>query len=507
MTPVLLTLPVALPLLAAGFTAALPRHARLRRTAALATTAMVLAPAAVLLTRTAVTGDDILTTRIGDWPAGMAIVFAADAFSALMLCTTALLVLVCLAFAAASGDDRKPVFAPLVLLCSGGTYGALLTADLFNLFVLLELMLMPSYVLLTMAGGRGRLTAGRIYVTISLLASTMLLAGLALVYGLTGTLNLGALAGAARDSAAVAAAGAVVLLALAVKAAVVPLHGWLPRTYPETSPVITALFSGLLTKVALFAAIRIYAVVYDGDRAHLWLLLAAAWLTMVVGVLGAVGESAMRPILVFHMVSQVGYVLLGPALFTTDGLAAAIFYLVQYVLVKTALLLCAGAVETAYGTGRLDGVKGLAAREPLLTAAFVTAALSLAGLPPMSGFVAKLGLLRATALEQDWISLTVATAVSLLTLLSMLKIWSAVFAGPPDPPEPAPHRSPAEAPRPARPGLVLPAAALAAFSLILGAGGKPLLDVAQVAAAHLTDPADWIAAVTSRAAGTGVAGP
>ncbi|WP_461030453.1 monovalent cation/H+ antiporter subunit D family protein, partial [Streptomyces sparsus] len=423
----LLPLAVAGPLLAAGVTVATGGRRTVNRWIVLGTTAAVLAFSGWLLAATA--DGAVLSVRLGGWPAGVAIVFAADTFSALMVAVTALSTLACLAFAAACDDDRHPLYGPLALVLSAGVYGAFLTADLFNLFVLVEVMLVPSYVLLTLTGGRRRVPAGRLYLVFNLLASTVFLAGLALLYGAAGTVNLGELAGAAQESPRVALAGAVVLLAMAAKAAVVPLHGWLPRTYPEASPAITALFSGLLSKVGLYVIIRIYSVLYGGEQRYLWLLMAAALVTMVVGVFGAVGEQTMRSVLAFHIVSQIGYVLMGLALFSAAGLTAAVFYLVQYILVKAALLLCAGVVEVTYGTGRLKHVQGLGSREPLLTGVFLVAALSLAGLPPLSGFVAKFTLLRAAALEESYLALAIATAVSLLTLLSMVKVWSLVFAG------------------------------------------------------------------------------
>src|SRR5690606_10798254 len=218
-----------------------------------------------------------------------AIVFAADTFSALMLCVTSVLVLAGLAIAAGTGDDTNRFYAPLVLVMTAGVCGALLTADLLNLFAFIEVMLAPSYALLTMTGGGRRVAASTVYVPVSLLASTILLAGIALVYGVTGTVNLGELAGSAGSGGAALAAG-VVLLALAVKAAVVPLHGWLFCSYPHALPAVAVLFSGLLTKVGIYGIIRIYTVLLDGTPRFRWIIMVAALLTMVVGVLGALGE-------------------------------------------------------------------------------------------------------------------------------------------------------------------------------------------------------------------------
>jgi multicomponent Na+:H+ antiporter subunit D len=492
MSSALLALPVAGPLLAAALLVALPGRSVLHRTAALGVSAGVLVLGVLLLAQTR--GGLVLTQRLGGWLPGIAIGFAADSFSALMLCATTLLVLVCLSFAMAAGADANPLFTPLALILSAGVYGAFLTADLFNLFVFVEVMLVPSYALFTLLAARQRVVAARLYLAVNLLASTMLLAGIGLLYGVGGTVNLAELAGLGRDSPAVALAAAMVLLAVAVKAAVVPLHGWLPRTYPDASPAVTALFSGLLTKVGVYAIIRIYAVVYAGDRRHLWLILTAALLTMVVGVLGAVGEQAMRPILVFHMVSQIGYILLGLALFTPLGLAAAIFYLVQYLLVKAALLICAGAVVDSYGTDRLDQLGGLAAREPLLALSFAVAALSLAGLPPMSGFPAKLALVWAAGAAAEYLAVTVAVVVGVLTLLSMIKVWNGVFWGPPRVP-PAPDTA---GPARTRPALVAPALVLAVLSIALGVCAAPLLAVAEVAAAGLVDTSAYVRAVLAR---------
>jgi multicomponent Na+:H+ antiporter subunit D len=487
-----LILPVAVPLLAAGALVAYPGDRRTHRLTASAVSAGVLLLSAVLLAGSL--DGTVRHLSVGGWPPGFAIVFAADALSALMLCVSAALVLAGLAFAAGTGDDASPRFAPLVMVLSAGVYGAFLTADLFNLFVFVEVMLVPSYALLTMSGGRARTAAGRIYLTFSLLASTLLLAGVGLVYGVTGTVNLGELAGAARQSTAAALACGAVLIALAAKAAVVPLHGWLPRTYPEAPPAVTVLFSGLLTKVGVYGIIRIYAVVHDGTGLR-WPIMAAALLTMVVGVLGAVGEQGMRGILTFHMVSQIGYILLGLALFTRAGLTAAVFYLVQYVLVKAALLMCAGAVETAYGTDRLDRVGSLARREPPLAAAFLVSALSLAGLPPLSGFVAKLGLIRAAAAEADHLAVGIAVGVSFLTLVSMVKIWAGAFWGGEDPPrEESALRLLTRTT--VRPALAVPALVLTVPSVVFGIAAQPLLTAAAEAAGGLLDASAYAGAVT-----------
>lgn len=497
MTSGWLALPVAAPLLAAGLLVLLPNRPALSRAVAMAVSAAVLLLGALLLVETH--DGTVLSLQVGAWPRGVSIVFAADQLSALMLSVTALLVVACLGFASAVREDSHRLYAPLALTLSAGVYGAYLTADLFNLFVFIEVMLAPSYVLMVLAGGRRRVGAGRIYLTVSLLASTVYLAGIGLLYGVTGTVNLGDLAGLGRESGAVAAAGAVVLVAMATKAAVVPLHGWLPRAYNHASPAVTALFSGLLTKVGVYAIFRIYSVVYDGDPRYGALIAAIAALSMVVGALGSVGERAFRPVLVFSMVSHMGFMLVGPALFTRLGLAAAIFYLLQYVLGKAALLICAGTVEATYGTGRLDRLGGLVSRAPLLAVAFIVPALSLAGIPPLAGFVAKLALIRAALEAGQYVLGGLVISVGLLTMVAMTRIWTNAFWG---------HDGEITwadesegggtvAVR-VRTSLVIPALVLGAFSVLLGIGAQPLLAAAGVAASGLLDPSAYVSAVTGR---------
>ncbi len=515
----LLVLPVAGPLLAAGLLLLRrPRPAGpvLDRWVGLATSAGVVVVAALLLGRSL--RGPVPAVRIGGWPDGIAITLAADPFSALMLLLTSVVTFLGLLFAAGTGEDALRPTVPLVLVMSAGVSGALTTADLFNLFVFVEVVLVPSYVLLALGRDRRRVVAGaRLYVTVNLLASTLFLAGIGLLYGVTGTVALADLGGVAREDARAALAAGVVLIAMAAKSAVVPLHSWLPGSYSVAGPAVTALFSGLLTKVGLYALVRLYAVLFDGDRRFLWVVLLAAVLTMVVGVLSAVGEKSVRAVLTSHMVSQIGYVLVGLGLFTAAGLTAAVFFLVQYVLVKAALFMVAGIVEVRYGTDRLDRLGGLVHRETWPAVAFAGAALALVGIPPTSGFVAKLQLAGATVSAGQWWVTGAVVGVSLITLVSMLKVWNGVFWGSG---EEAPERLPevAAAGQPPReagepPGaatatatavgtgaarrvaLVGPPLLLAAGAVVLGIWAEPLLQAAAAAADGLLDTSAWVRAV------------
>jgi multicomponent Na+:H+ antiporter subunit D len=485
----LLPLAIAVPLALAAAAALSSGRVLLQRILGVCGVFSVAAVGAGLLWRT--WGGDVLVSRMGGWPSRFSISFAADPFAALMVTVAGSMALACVAFAIARGEDQGPYFHTLVLVLVAGVSGAFLTADLFNLFVFVEVMLIASYVLLTLGGTRPRIRAGAIYVTANLLASALFLTGVGLVYGAVGTVNLAELAGVGVPPGMGAVAGVLVLAALGVKAALVPVHGWLPRTYPAAPPSVSALFSGLLTKVGVYAIFRIYAVVFGGATALRVPLLLVACVTMLVGVLGAVGRGSMRDILAFHMVSQVGYLLMAVGLFGVAGLAAGIFFMVQYIVVKTSLFLSAGAVETMEGTGVLDRLGGLVWRRPFLAVAFAISALSLAGLPPLSGFVAKLALVRAAFDAGDHGAATVAVAVSFLTLLSMVKIWNGVFWG--KSPS-ASAETPAVSPRRSA-ALVAPAAATAAVAVVLGIWAQALWVLAERAAIGLVDPAAYLQAV------------
>ncbi|GAB3850054.1 monovalent cation/H+ antiporter subunit D family protein [Nesterenkonia populi] len=508
-----------LPILLAAAALLARRSPALQRALALAVHALALGGAITALVT--VSDGSVIAEQVSGWDAGISIPFVLDTFSALMLSVAALMVLVCTLFAVFTGDDADPYFHPLVLVLSAGVYGAFLTGDLFNLFVMIEVALIPSYVLLTRSGRPAAMTAGRIYFGVNLFVSAVLLAGVGMVYGSAGTVNMAELAGAAAESPAVGLATGVVLLALGAKAALVPVHTWLPRSYPFASVAVTALLSGLLTKIGVYGVFRVYGLIYEGTGLEtLWLVVLLA--TMIVGVLGALGESGMRSILSFHMTSQVGYIMLPLAFFGPLGMAAGIFYMVHHIIVKAALFLACGAVEHHAGTGKLSQLGGYARREPWLGLVFILAALSLVGIPPMSGFVAKMSLIRASLDAGLYIAAACAIVVSLFTLLSMLKIWNGAFWGAdpepvketvqlapaataPDVTDPAAGRlsrkfsrtapsSPDRVPR----RLILPAALLVVCTISIGLGAEVLMGLATTAAEGLSDTTSYTEAVMAQ---------
>ncbi|MCC6556900.1 MAG: Na+/H+ antiporter subunit D [Polyangiaceae bacterium] len=493
----LLALPILIPL-ATAITALLaaPRRA-VQRAIGLAGSAALLAAALLLF------GDvwrrGALATQAGGWPAPFGVTLVADTLSAVMVALSALIGLAVTVYARGSPEidaeaaGYDPPFQILMMGCSG----AFLTGDVFNLYVWFEVMLIASFVLISLGPGRARVEGSLKYVALSLLASTLLLLSVGILYGLVGTLNM---ADAARKLARVdppgraTACATLFLVALGIKAAFFPLFAWLPASYHTPPAATSALLGGLLTKVAVYALIRVFTLLFTHDTAFTHgLILAISALTMITGVLGAAAQHEVRRILSFHVVSQIGYMGVGLGLLSRLGLAGAVFFLVHIVIVKTALFLVGGVASRLGGDERLERLGGLYRARPGLTALFLISALSLAGVPPLSGFFAKLALVRAGLEAGRWIVASTALLVSLLTLYSMLKIWNEAFWKP----APGAPRSPGGRTELAA---IAPAAALTALAVAAGLGAGPLLAVSLRAADELLDPAGYIAAVLGPAA-------
>jgi len=281
----------------------------------------------------------------------------------------------------------------------------------------------------------------------------------------------------------------LLLIAFGLKAAIFPLFFWLPASYHTAPPAVSALFAGLLSKVGVFALIRTFTLIIPLTDTTRSVLLLIAVLTMVTGVLGAAAQGEFRRILGFHSVSQIGYMILGLAMFTPLALAGSVFYLVHHSIVKTNLFFVAGVVQQLRGTGELKKLGGLYAGRPALALLFLVSAMSLAGIPPLSGFWAKLILLQAGVAIGEYVAVGVAAGVGLLTLFSMTKIWAEAFW----------KEAPDDAgPLPERRGLFLlmaPVVVLAAGAVALGLGAGPIVDLFQSAAEQLMDRSAMIAAV------------
>jgi multicomponent Na+:H+ antiporter subunit D len=267
----------------------------------------------------------------------------------------------------------------------------------------------------------------------------------------------------------------------------------LPDSYPTAPSPITAVFAGLLTKVGVYAMVRTQLLLFPEDSRPATLLLVIACATMVVGVLGAIAQDDIRRILSFTIVSQIGYMVMGLGFFTLAGIAAVVFAMVHHIVVKTSLFLVAGLVEHSSGSNRLSRIGGLVRTIPIVATMFLLAALSLAGIPPLSGFISKLSLLEAGVDDEQLAVVAVSLVVSFLTLFSMVRIWMGAFWSPPEvePPKPKVPRS-----RTGGPALmVTPTAVLVIGSLAIAFAAGPIFAFCERAAAGLLDRQTYVEAV------------
>jgi multicomponent Na+:H+ antiporter subunit D len=431
----LVPLPVILPLLGAGLTLMLVRHPVLQRLVSTIVLAVVAVVAAVLVVQADRAGPQ--TVWIGAWPRPLGISLVADRLSALMLLVSAVVTLAVLVYSIGqgmTGDEHETpvtIYHPTFLVLSAGVSNAFLAGDLFNLFVSFEILLFASYVLLTLGGTGARIRAGTIYVVVNVLSSSLFLIALAATYAATGSLNLAQLAGRLDEvPASVALVLQLLLLTtFSIKAAVFPLSFWLPDSYPTAPAPVTAVFAGLLTKVGVYAIIRTQTLLFP-DSPLTDLLLWAALLTLVIGILGAVAQSDMKRMLSFTLVSHIGYMVFGIALGTRIGYSGAIYYVVHHITIQTALFLVLGLVERRTGSTSLIRLGGIARLAPLLGVLFFVPAMNLAGIPPMSGFLGKVALTEAGLEVHSTLAYVVVAAgmlTSLLTLYAVAKAWNLAF--------------------------------------------------------------------------------
>ncbi|WP_436794858.1 Na+/H+ antiporter subunit D [Actinospongicola halichondriae] len=485
MTDLLVPAPILLPIAGAALSIVLGRSRVLQRVlgvVVLSTTLACSATLAVIVDR-----DGPAVAQAGGWPAPVGITLVVDRFAAIMLVLASLMLLGVLVYAIGQGgaEDRHVGFHPIYLVLSAGVAGAFVTGDLFNLFVSFEVMLTASYVLLTLGGTRAQVRAGMTYVVISLVASALFLTSIGFIYASTGTVNLAQLSTSMTElpDGLRQALPLLLLGVFGIKAAVFPLFFWLPDSYPTAPTAVTAVFAGLLTKVGVYAIIRTQTLLVDpGDR-PIGLLLLIAALTMTVGVLGAIAQSDIKRILSFHIVSQIGYMIFGLALFTVAGLAGAILYIIHHIVVKTTLFLVGGLVEHRAGSSNLDRVGGLLRTTPVLAVTFLVTALSLAGIPPLSGFGAKFALIDAGLAADAWIVVAVSLVVSVLTLFSMTKIWAGAFGGEIEPDVKRQRDMPLL--------MVVPTVTLAAVAVVIAVAAGPLYDLTERAATDLLDPSSY----------------
>jgi multicomponent K+:H+ antiporter subunit D len=493
----LITLPVVLPALTAALLVLLMRaDIRVQRAVSLASAALLAVAAAGLWVSAA---DGPQAYLVGDWAAPFGIVLVLDRLSALMLLLAAAIGAAALIYAVSGWDTRGRFFHALFHFQLLGINGSFLTGDVFNLFVFFEVMLIASYGLMLHGGGAWRLKAGFQYVAINLIASTLFLFAVGLMYGLTGTLNMADLAVKvarlpAGDQALLNVSALLLFAVFAVKAAVVPLHWWLPATYAAGPAPAIALFA-MLTKVGAYAIIRVHTLIFSDDATAVsgllqQLLLPAAVLTLVLGAIGVLASRRMLDLAAFSIIASMGTLLIAAAALDAGQLAAALYYLLHTTLAGAALFLLVDVVAAMRGQTEDRLLPAATPHGAVLGGLFLMAGIAMVGLPPLSGFVGKIVILdsvRETA-SAAWVWAAI-LGTSLLLLTGYARAGSALFW------KAAATRSAA---LPAPPLRALPLAVIAcllASTMALSAFGGDVMTAMDTTAREVMVPERYIRAV------------
>ncbi len=493
MSSIWLTLPVVLSL-STALTIFFVRRKALRVEWLSGTSAVLNLIVAVFLTQNTIS-HGIQVVAFGQWQAPFGIVFVADHFSAAMVMITAIIGAISVFYAMA--DLRlKPSYGSyhaLMHVLLAGVYGAFLTGDIFNLYVWFEVMLIASFGLMVLDATKAQIDGAVKYVMLNLISTLVFLLAIGLLYGATGTLNLADLNSKAstNDPGINMMLSALFLFAFSIKAALFPLFTWLPASYHNLPSGVVALFAALLTKVGVYAIVRIFTLVFPLVESG-WqpTLIWVAALTMLTGVLGAASQFDIKKILSFHIISQIGYMIMGLAIYTPLALAGAIFYIVHHIIVKANLFLIGGFIERKYGSSQLAQLGGVYKTMPWLAFLFLVPAFSLAGFPPLSGFWGKFLVIKSSLqTEYYWLAAT-ALLVGLLTTFSMTKIWSETFWK-----KPEVDNTARVLPANIQWLYCIPIVVLTTLTLIIGLIAEPFYQFSVQAAEQLLNPGGYIQAV------------
>ncbi|MGE3403958.1 MAG: proton-conducting transporter membrane subunit [Vicinamibacterales bacterium] len=490
----LLVLPILVPLATAALLILSPRKPLLQRWIALVGCVVLLAATLLLFREVATNGIQVL--QVSSWSAPFGITLVADLLSAMLVVAVGVVGVAVTVTAFAGIDPKREAYGyhSLIQVLLMGVSGAFLTGDLFNLYVWFEVMLVASFVLMGLHRTSTQIAAAFKYVTINLIASSIFLTALGLLYGAAGTLNMADLAAAwpaLNESGIDRVLAVLFVIAFSIKAGLFPLFFWLPASYHEPPAVIGAAFAGLLTKVGVYALMRVVTLLFQTAPPGLFmLLLAMSAGTMAVGLVAALTERDMRRVLSFNLVAHIGYTTAALALLTPAALAGAIFYVLHHIVVITNLFLVSGVLLRLRRTTNMAALGGLYRSQPMFALLAMVPLFSLAGVPPLSGFLGKLAILKgAFDAGAYWVGVLV-LVVGLLTLLSMARVWAEGFW------RPAAGRGDLMSPG----GPLLAAiGGLGLLTVAISIGAQPLFELAMRAAQQLLQRDDYIRAVLGAA--------
>jgi multicomponent Na+:H+ antiporter subunit D len=484
-----LILPIVVPLCTAAVLLLAPARPLLQRWIAFGGSCVQLVSALLLFMQVHASG--YVVAQMGNWPAPFGITLVADILSSVLVVAVGIVGVAVCAASFAGVDPRREAYGyhPLLQVLLMGVAGAFLTGDLFNLYVFFEVMLMASFVLMALHRTNDQVAAAFKYVTINLLASAVFLTALGLLYGDAGTLNMADLAAIwpARDEPVLDLVLAMLFLtAFGIKAALFPFFFWLPASYPLPPAPIGAVFAGLLTKVGVYALLRVFSLLFRDASLPLTVLLWMSLATMVIGLVGALSQRDFRRVLAFNLVGHIGYTTIGLSIGSPAALAGSLLYVTHHILVITTLFFVSGLLLQLRRTTDLSALGSLYRDHPGTALIAMIPMFSLAGLPPLSGFIGKVAIVQGTFAAGFYATGGLVLVVGLLTLVSITRLWDDAFW------KSAPR--PAVAPKPAWP-LMVPVAALSLLIVGMTIGAEPLFQLTTRAAGQLLSPQDYTRAV------------
>ncbi|WP_110113723.1 Na+/H+ antiporter subunit D [Bacillus sp. CGMCC 1.16541] len=437
--------------------------------------------------------NGIQTHELGGWTPPFGIVLVADMFSALLVLTTNVVSLCCVLYAFRSiGEDReKFYFYGAVQFLITGVIGAFLTGDIFNLFVFFEVFLMASYVLIVLGGTKIQLRESLKYILVNIISSALFVIAVAYLYAVTGTLNMADLSARVSEAGQpglLTGIGLLFFVVFGLKAALFPMFFWLPGSYSAPPTAVLALFGALLTKVGVYSIFRLFTLIFYHEPQFTHEIIGwVALLTIVVGSIGAIAYWDVNKIIIYNIIIAVGVIVYGVTLTTPEGLAGSIYYLIHDMVIKGALFLLAGAIIVITGTSNIKNMGGLIKNHPQLGWMFFIATVSLAGIPPLSGFIGKFLLVQGGLESESYTFVAVLLVSSLLVLYSAMKIFMNCFWREP--------KLTAQEEKGTTKGLLYPSAILLAISVFLGVGAEFVYPYISMAAETLMDPSVYIQSV------------
>ncbi|APH03866.1 Na+/H+ antiporter subunit D [Bacillus weihaiensis] len=487
----LIILPILIPLLTGIILIFFQKNIRIQKVISLiaALTGVVIAAIVVQTVHT----SGIQTLEIGNWQPPYGIVLVADMYASLLVLATSIIGFTALLFAfySISEDRERFYFYPGVQFLILGVSGAFFTGDLFNLFVFFEVMLMSSYMLIVLGSSKTQLRESIKYILVNVISSALFVIAVAYLYAVTGTLNMADLSVKIAEmgqSGFLTVIAILFLIIFGLKGAIFPLYFWLPGSYQAPPSVVTALFGALLTKVGVYSITRVYTLIFYHEPGFTHQILAwLAALTIIFGVIGAIAYWDIKKIIIYNIITAVGVILFGIAANTPNAVEGSVYYLVHDMIIKGALFFLVGAIITVTGTSNLRKFSGLIASKPLLGWMFFIATLSLAGIPPLSGFIGKLKIVQGGFEAGEYTIAFVVLLSSLLVLYSVMKIFINGFWGEPS--------NEAEFKAKSTKGLYVPIAILLALSIAYGFGIEFISPYISQAADTLLDPTIYIQAV------------